>query len=134
MGNKTDLTAISKMLLDKGYVHIYRGGMFLELDNPFYVSPRITLMYDIKDFFPLVPEHFHDKLKFLGEKSDTGHEISIIKSNKTDVNNTEEFADVQSEFLELMAALVNELPINPITFTTNSPIPMSFDKNKTSNY
>lgn len=111
------LKTVSNIFKEKGYDNTYYKGMILELDNPFYVAPCITIMCDIEDFFLLVPHYFHDKLRFLGEKLDnTNKKITRIKPNKYDINTVVEFYNVYTEYVETLSTLANIICENPHTF------------------
>lgn len=117
---------IKRILIDKIYYNNYKGGYFLEFDdNPYLQLPELELFYDIDDIKPLIPEKFNNVITLEHINTIMEHGITIIKPSKNNVNNIQEFSELQTEFLNTLLELANELPENPVWNKCTYPVDKS---------
>ena len=104
---------IRQILVDKLYYNEYYGGLFIEFDDcPFYNLPMLVLHYNYDDISHVIPEKYLDKLSITADKVDHMY-FTKIKFKDTEINTVEEFLNTQTEFLDLMIELSEDLPENP---------------------
>ena len=110
--NNDKVKMIRQILNDKLFYNEYYGGLFIEFDHPFYNMPLLALYYNFEDISKIIPEKYLDKISVSAQDND-GIDITIIKFLPREINTVEEFSDLQTEFLDLMLELADDLPENP---------------------
>ena len=119
---------IRQTLIDKLYYNDYYEGLFLmpgfDYPHPFLIRPRLLLYYHIDSVKTLIPEKFNDKiiLSSCDENNIIMEKGTIIKPIECDINSESEFKDLETEFLDILLELVNELPENPAWKESTYPI------------
>lgn len=123
--NNIKIGKIRQTLIDKLYYNDYYEGFFLAFDNPFLHRPGLVLYYHIDYMKPLIPEKFNDKIILSSRDVDSiimDEVITIINPIECDINSENEFKDLQTEFLDVLLELANELPENPAWKESTYPI------------
>lgn len=106
--NKIKLNEIADYLGERNLKYTYQAGVFLDLDNPLYFPPKFTILCDLLTIYPLIPERFHNNLRFINTKDKNYINITVIKPNNDsilNVKNIDEFYKAENNFLETLVEL-----------------------------